>query len=145
MSDQGSDALTAAEEAELKQLSSADYARAKSLARTRVAGVIGWTAEDLLQETITKLLEDKRGWPRGIHPLVVLATAMDGVASNTRKRVVDGPVDPYVAVDSHPPEDERGAGRHATAVAIDNVEAAVIAKGQLETIEEQVAGDEEAG
>jgi DNA-directed RNA polymerase specialized sigma24 family protein len=140
------DRLTTVEvEAELRQLcSGADYARAKSLARTRAAGLVGSTAEDLLQEAITKLLSGERRWPRGVHPLVVLATAMHSIASNLRKSTKRGPIDSKVAVDGPAELDDEEQSPTVTRVDTTTPEHIADAKTQLEEIQHLVAGDEEA-
>lgn len=136
--------LTTAEvEAELRQLcGSADLARAKSLARARVAGLIDWTAEDLLYEAMVKLLSGERRWPRSVHPLVVLKMAMHGIASNVRKRNNKGPIDWHVTVevatDEHDDPQVEVIVANTTPVDVAN------AKSELKAIQSLVTGDEEA-
>lgn len=77
----------------------ADWQRAKIIASILCSGVTGWTADDLLQEAMCKLLGCERVWPRGIHPLVVLKAVMHSVASNTRKHNEASPIDASIVVD----------------------------------------------
>lgn len=94
------DRLTKAEvEAALAAFEPADWQRTKIIASTLCAGVTGWTADDLRQEAMCKLLGRERVWPRGIHPLVVLKTVMHSIASNTRKHNEASPIDANVVVD----------------------------------------------
>lgn len=143
------DRLTPAEvDAALRQLcdSPADYARARNLARLRAAGLDDCSPEDLLQETMVSLLLGNRRWPRGVPTLVVLKTAMHGVASNSRKRSVGGAIDRQVTV-----ETTEGDGEAETATAVKTVTAVENAtplevansKSELEAIMRSVAGDEE--
>lgn len=142
--DDDPDRLTPAEvEAELRRLcGGADYARAKSLARARAAGITDWTAEDLLHEAMVKLLCGERRWPRGVHPLVVLKTAMHSIASNTRKRANKGPIDRRVAVETTSGENDEQQG--LVAVADTTPVDVANAKSELEAIQNLVAGDDEA-
>jgi DNA-directed RNA polymerase specialized sigma24 family protein len=136
--------LTTAEvHAELLQLcGSADFARAKSLARARAAGVIDCTAEDLLQDAMIGLLSGDRRWPRGVHTLVVLKTAMHSIASNMRKRINKGPIDRRVAVEVATGEDDE----HQVEVVVTDTTPVDVAnaKSELKAIQGLVAGDEEA-
>ena len=123
---------------------SVDLARAKSIACARAAGLVGWTAEDLLQEAMTRLLSGMRRWPRGKHPLVVLKTAMHSIASNARKRVQSDPVNPHVPISG--PEDgsiDPLEGIFETKSDDMSPMDAVDARSQLDAIQNLVAGDEE--
>jgi DNA-directed RNA polymerase specialized sigma24 family protein len=94
------DRLTKAEvEATLAAFQPADWQRTKIIASILCAGVTGWTADDLMQEAMCKLLGRERVWPRSIHPLVVLKTVMHSIASNTRKHNEASPIDANVVVD----------------------------------------------
>lgn len=94
------DRLTKAEvEAAFAAFQPADWQRAKIIATTLCVGVTGWTADDLRQEGMCKLLGGERVWPRGIHPLVVLTTVMHSIASNARKHNDISPIDANVVVD----------------------------------------------
>ena len=80
-------------EAEISALTDADWRRAERISDGLAAGVVGIEPEDLLQEALTKLLEVVRVWPAGVPTLVVLENVMHSIASNTRKRVKEGPID----------------------------------------------------
>lgn len=120
----------------------ADFARAKSLARARAAGLIDYSAEDLLQEAFVKLLSGERRWPRNVHPLVVLTTAMHGIASNIRKRTDKGAINRHVAVSAAEGELENGQ----EIVAVERVTPVenANATSELAEIQRLVAGDEDA-
>lgn len=91
--------LTRAEvDAVLAAFTAADWERAKAIAAGFCGGLTGWKPNDLLQETLVKLLDGARVWRRGLHPLVVLKTAMHSVASNARKRNEASPIDEHVVV-----------------------------------------------
>ncbi len=99
--------LTRAEvEATLAAFQPADWQRAKAIADGFCGGLTGWKPDDLLQETMLKLLDGTRIWPRGIHPLVVLKTAMHSVASNVRKHNDASPIDESMVVDPLEVEDD---------------------------------------
>jgi hypothetical protein len=101
------DRLTKAEvETAISGLSPADWQRAETIARGFCSGLTGWTPDDLLQDTLAALLDESRIWPRDLHPLVVLKTAMHSVSSNARKRNKGSPIDENVVVD--PFEAEEG-------------------------------------
>jgi hypothetical protein len=94
---------------------------------------------------MTSLLSGDRRWPRGEHTLVVLKTAMHGVASNWRKRSKNGAVDWHVAVEETEDEDPEIATAVKSVSAIEHVTPVEIAsaKGELEAIQRAVAGDED--
>lgn len=99
--------LTKAEmELILKAFGPADWQRAKTIANLFCGGLTGWTPDDLLQETMLKLLDGSRIWRRGIHPLVVLKTAMHSIASNARKHNEASPIDESVVVDPFEADDD---------------------------------------
>lgn len=130
-------------DAALRQLweNPADFVRAKSLARARAAGLIDYSAEDLLQEAMVKLLSGDRRWPRGVHPLVVLTTAMHGIASNIRKRTNTGAINRHVAVEAAEGELEDSQ----EVVAVEQVTPVEVANAtsELAEIQRLVAGDED--
>ena len=88
-------------EAALAAFGPADWQRAKTIATAMCKGLNGWTPDDLLQEVLVKLLDGTRVWPSGVHPLVVLKTAMHSIASNARKHEDASPIDDDVALDPH--------------------------------------------
>lgn len=131
-------------ETALSQMEGADWARAERMARALVGGVHEITSEDLLQETLTKLLSGERRFPRNHHPLVVLKTAMHSEASNLRKRAVKGPIDGHVTVTADcDDESDEPFGPQVEAVDSRTPEDAVVAKDQLEYIYKCLEGDEE--
>ena len=133
-------------EAALGALSGPDWARATSLARMAAAGLPNWTADDLLQETLTKLLEGERVWRRGVHPLVTLKVAMHGIASNERKKEKNGPIDHRVTVDDiDNVSDDAKVTPSASAINEITPENAADGRSQIEYLEKLVADDEEAG
>lgn len=138
------DRLTPAEvNAELHHLcGNADYARAKSLARVMAVGIAAYTAEDLLHDTMVSLLSGERRWPRGVHTLVVLKTAMHSIASNARKNSnntkIDRQADAEAVTDDHDDCPVSAGVTDVTPVDIANT------KSELEMIQNLVSGDEEA-
>ena len=86
-------------EAALKGLSPADWRRADSIAAAFCGGLTGWRPDDLLQEALCSLLDEIRVWRPGLHPLVVLKSAMRSIASNVRKHNNASPIDENVVVD----------------------------------------------
>ena len=127
-------------EAALGALSGPDWARATSLARMAAAGLPNWTADDLLQETLTKLLEGERVWRRGVHPLVTLKVAMHGIASNERKKEKNGPIDHRVTVDDiDNVSDDAKVTPSASAINEITPENAADGRSQIEYLEKLVA------
>lgn len=120
----------------------ADYARARSLARLRAAGLDDCTPEALLQEAMLKLWSAERRWPRGVHTLVVLTNVMHSIASNFRKRDAKGAIDRRVAVEA----DRIEQGHTPQAVPVQDVtpEEIANAKSELDEVQRLVAGDEDA-
>lgn len=128
----------------LSQMEGADWARAERMARALVGGFHEITPEDLLQETLTKLLSGERRFPRGHHPLVVLKTAMRSEASNLRKRAIKGPIDEHVTVTADcDDESDEPFGPQVDAVDSRTPEDAVVARDQLEYIYKCLEGDDE--
>lgn len=127
--------------AALAALSPADWHRVRIAAERRSAGVGGWTPEDLLQEVMTVLLEGKRRWPRDVHPVTVLAKAMQSIASNARSRNQNGPIDEGSSIEPHESDDPRPAvlGTLPT-----TPEDEVSSKQRLNAVFEAVKGDEDA-
>jgi len=134
-------------EAALRQLANnpADMTRAKSLSRLRAAGLDDCSPEDLLQETMVSLLAGNRRWPRGVHTLVVLKTAMHGIASNLRKRSDKGAINRRIEVDAAKEEGAETTMAVKTPTAIEDVTPVEIvnAKSELDAIQRAVAGDDE--
>lgn len=137
--------LTRAEvDTQLKQLSGADWIRARRLARAKSYGLTGADADDILQEALEKLLSGERVWPSGAQPMVVIGNAMRSIASNWRKRAKTGPIDESIEV-THTDAD-RGEGSPPQATAVERITPEQIISGgeQLELVEQAVAHDEEA-
>ena len=83
----------------LRELSPADWKRAELIATLFCGGLIGWTSDDLIQETLCSLLAGTRVWRTGVPPLVVLKNVMRSIASNARKSNEVSPIDQNVTVD----------------------------------------------
>lgn len=135
--------LTPAEvEATISAFSAADWKRAEHIAASFCGGLTGWMPMDLLQETLTSLLAGTRSWPGGLHPLVVLKTAMRSVASNARKHNKASPIDENAVVE---PFEAEEAGK--TPVAHGKVtvtpEDEVSGKQQMAAVYAALGGDEE--
>ena len=135
--------LTKAEvEAALDAFQPADWQRSKIIASILCAGVTGWTADDLLQEALCKLLGRERVWPRDIHPLVVLKAVMHSIASNTRKHNEASPIDTHVAVDPFEPDvDDTTPVAHGKVAVTPEDEAS--GKQQIAALYAALGGDEE--
>ncbi|MDH6149438.1 MULTISPECIES: hypothetical protein [Paraburkholderia] len=132
-------------ENELLQMSPADWARTQRLANFLSRSLTGITGDDLLQETLTKLLSQERVWKRGLKPILVLFVAMRGVSSNDLKKEMSGPVDAFkvVSTTDEEPEDasrehfEMGVSHHTPAVSL-------MKRQLLEKIQADVSQDEDA-
>lgn len=126
----------------LAGLSAADWGRALAIAGSLCGGVTGWTADDLLQEAMTKLLAGDRVWPAGVHTMVVLKIAMHSIASNARKHNKAGPIDQTVEVDVFEVDDEKlgSTARSTTGITPEDV---VSGKEQIAAVYAALAGDED--
>ena len=132
-------------EALLGAMSPGDWGRAESLARAAAHGLTDMTAEDLLQETLTDLLDEERTWQRGVHPLVTLKVAMHSVASNAKKKVENAPIDRFAVVstgEEEAPEEGRPSPVHA--VQHLGPQDTLEGRQQLAAIEQLVHGDDQA-
>lgn len=141
------DRLSTAEvEAEFRNFSGADWKRALSLARMRVAGLSNWTPESLLGEALLKLQSGERVWRRGVHALVTLTVAMRSIASNERKKARNAPVDDRRSVDVGAGNTDDDDGSPALVQPEDDCDPSEIVDGrsQLAYIEKLVAGDKDA-
>lgn len=130
-------------EGALSEFTPADWRRAEYIAAAASAGLVGWTAGDLLQEAMTKLLDGDRTCPQGVPPLVMLKTAMRGIASNIRKHDASSPIDGEVSTshfDKSESDDERPVVEGKSA-STPHTQAAVLEA--LATIEKLVGDDEE--
>lgn len=130
-------------EAILAGFTAADWARAEVIAGALCGGVIGWTAEDLLQEALTKFIEGARTWPSGVQPMVVLKNVMHSIASNERKSNRASPIDAEVEVD--PFETVDGAEKVATVQSSTGITSEDIASGkqQMAAVYAALAGDDD--
>lgn len=121
-------------------LCGADWKRAERLAAFAARGVPGKTGDDLLHDTIVQLLSGDRRFPRGLHPLVVLKTAMRSNASNARKGERGGPIRDGVPVVGHSTTTDGASGVEGqdrrTPLAV------LEAEDLLSAIERDVAGDD---
>ncbi|QKL55195.1 hypothetical protein HI814_00060 [Ralstonia solanacearum] len=91
---------------ELEQMSPADWVRVERLAKWAFAGVSAVSDEDLLQEACTKLLSGERVWHRGYSAVPAIASVLDSMASNYRKREANGPIDTGTIVEAVDAMDE---------------------------------------
>lgn len=131
-------------DSQLRSLSGADWKRAMSLARLCAAGLVGWTGETLLVEAIAKLCSGDRIWRPGVHPLVTLKLVMRSIASNTRKKEKNGPIDQYATVDVRVGDTEEGdlpPGAQAENSA--TPEEVADGRSQIRYLETLVVGDED--
>ncbi|WP_418124360.1 hypothetical protein [Variovorax sp. 160MFSha2.1] len=129
-------------EAALKGLSPADWARATSIATAFCGGLTGWTPDDLLQEALCSLLDETRIWRPGLHPLVVLKTAMRSIASNARKHNGVSPIDENVVVDPFEAgEDEKTPVAHGKVTITPEDE--LSGKQQMAALYAKLCGDED--
>jgi len=126
----------------LTSFTPADWQRAISMAAHFCGGVTGWKAEDLLQETLTKLLAGERIWRPGLHPLVVLKTAMYGIAFNARRHNKRSPVDENVVLDPFEAEGEENTpvARGKVTVTPEDV---ALGKEQMTQLYAVIAGNED--
>ena len=127
----------------LKTFTAADWGRAKSIAAAACAGLVGWTHDDLLQEAITKLLEGSRTCPPGVHPLVMLKTAMRSIASNTRKHHSNSPIDDGVSLGHFDAKDETDTRLSVQGEAVSCPEQGAAAREALTVIDDLVQDDED--
>lgn len=127
----------------LKQFTPADWRRAENIATVACAGLVGWTPDDLLQEAMTKLLEGARTCPAGVHPLVMLKTAMRGIASNIRKHDAVSPFDNNVALAHIEGADADDLRPRVQGEAVSTPHKVAAAREALAVIEDLVADDED--
>ena len=127
----------------LKKFTPADWSRAASIAAAVCAGLVGWTPEDLLQEAMTKLLEGTRTCPDGVHPLVMLKTAMRGIASNIRKHHAASPVDDGVALAHFDGTDATDTRPSVRGEAVSQPHQVAAVREALAVIEDLIADDED--
>lgn len=97
--DDDNDRLSALEvKAALDALSDADWKRLFRLAEYFHAfGLVGVTGEELIAETVKRLLDGTRSWKRGVDAVRTLFSIAQSIADHWRKR--DEHIDRTVAVD----------------------------------------------
>lgn len=128
--------------AELEALTGADWARLRTIASSRVLGLVGWAWNDLLHEAMTKLLAGERTCPVGVHSVVMLSMAMQSIASNERESDHASPFEPDEVDHLDDLARESGAPAVAgTAVADTFTQVAVLETAAA--LDKAFAGDEE--
>jgi DNA-directed RNA polymerase specialized sigma24 family protein len=132
-------------DAQLRELSGADWTRARKFARAVTFGLKGVEADDLVQEAMTKLLSGDRVWRAGIPPFVVITNVIRGVASNWRKRSKNGPIDDSIEVALLDAGFDLEGPQQAIAVNHITPERILSGQEQLACVEQAVADDEELG
>jgi hypothetical protein len=137
--------LTRAEiDAALNAMSDADWRRLEVIAASLCAGIAALESEDLLQEAITKFLAGDRVWPAGLPPIVVFENVMHSIASNTRKRAEEGPIDEHVEVDPlETGEESANTGSTVLSKTTVTAEDMLSWKQQIAAVYAAVAGDED--
>lgn len=130
---------------ELENMSVADRVRVERLAQYAFAGVSGMSHEDLLQEAYTKLLSGERIWRRGFAAVPAIASVLDSMASNFRKRETNGPIDTgTIVATAEVIEDTDLLVRNVEAVEAVTPEDAAYDAQQLKKLEALLADDEDA-
>lgn len=127
----------------LDRLSGAQWKAASNFARLCALGLSDMTGDDLLREAVVKLLSGERVWQHGVPALVALKMIMRSIASNERKKALNGPIDQYAAVDVGAGEVEEDAPPGVRAIDPRTPAAIVEARSELACIESLVAGDED--
>jgi len=123
--------------------SPADWSRLETIAAVLSSGGSGLTGCDLLQEALTRFLEGRRRWPVGLPPVVVIKNAMRSIASDARKQVELGPIEPSVALADGQPADESDARPQVHGKVTVTPEDELSGKEQLVAIYASVAGDDD--
>lgn len=130
---------------ELEKMSLADWVRVERLAKWAFAGVSAVSYEDLLQEACTKLLSGERVWHRGYSAVPAIASVLDSMASNYRKREANGPIDTGTTVEAMVAMDETDLFvRNIESVDTITPDAAVSDAQQLSRLEALLADDADA-
>ncbi len=128
-------------EAELTRLSPADLRRIKIMARTYSRGLIYLSAEDLIQETYTKLLVGERVFPRNVRPAVVVISAMHSESSNCREREQSGVINHHVDVSAMSQCNEDESATVVIPINELNPERILISRSEVSAIEALIADD----
>ena len=136
---------TAEVKQELEKISPADWSRLERLAQWAFAGASGMSHEDLLQEACTKLWSGDRVWRRGFAAVPAIASVLDSMASNYRKREVNGPiVSGTIAGSTEALDDADLLVRDVEPVDATTPEDAASGSQQLKKLEALLADDEDA-
>ncbi|WP_241301422.1 hypothetical protein [Burkholderia stabilis] len=130
---------------ELENMSSADRVRVERLAQYAFAGVSGMSHEDLLQEAYTKVLSGERIWRRGFAAVPAIASVLDSMANNYRKRETNGPIESGTIVAATEAIDDTDLlVRNVEPVEAITPEDAAYDSQQLKKLEALLVDDEEA-
>lgn len=126
----------------LANLSKADMTRIKQIAKLRSAGldVMGW--EDLLNESLQRMLEGVRRWPKSVPFIAFLAQTVRSVASDEWRRLRAENTGRESDLGLH----ADGSERSLADLAVNPIdpEREVVARRSLEEIEALFADDSEA-
>jgi DNA-directed RNA polymerase specialized sigma24 family protein len=133
----------------LAAMDAGQWKRAERLAKFAAYGLAGIEAEDLLTEICTQLLSGQRRFPRGKPPLIVIKTAMQSLASNSKKSAWATRVDDRWLTEPGPTSDASDAceeTRPLAAGAVNGVtpEDEVLFKERLDAILSSSDGDPDA-
>lgn len=123
--------------------SPAAFAKLRAIASTLAAGVVGLAGEDLIHEAVVRFYGGRRKWPVGVHPLVVFKMAMRSLASDARKRAIEGPLDESVALATTDAGDAADLRPRVHGVSALTPEDDASGKEQLVAVYAAVAGDED--
>ncbi|MBO3034772.1 sigma-70 family RNA polymerase sigma factor [Burkholderia pseudomallei] len=130
---------------ELEKMSPADWVRVERLAKWAFSGVAAVSHEDLLQEVCAKLLSGERVWHRGYAAVPAIASVLDSMASNYRKRETNGPIDTGTVVEAADVMEETDLlVHHVEPVHTITPEDATSDAQQVTRLEALLADDEEA-
>lgn len=130
-------------EVELKLLSAADWKRIKIKASTYSKALTYLTADDLIQETLMKLLSGERVWQRHARSVIVVINVMHSEASNCREREQLGAIDHMVDVSGLSQSYEDDVGSLVMPINEITPERIAESRGTIKAIERLVVDDEE--
>lgn len=130
---------------DLEKMSPADWVRVERLAKRAFAGASAVSHKDLLQEACAKLLSGERVWHRGFAAVPAIASVLDSMASNARKRESNGPIDTGTVVEAADVMEETDLlVRNVEPVHTITPEAAASDTQQVTRLEALLGDDEEA-
>lgn len=142
-----SDCLSPTEaEAAINAISDGDWKRLSNHSRLLSLGIPEMVDDDLLHEAVVRLLDGKRHWKRGVVAFTSVYNIMHSIASDTRKKVKEGPIARFAVVtegDGGDEDEEEVPQQQATAVAVGTPEVIVGIKKILAILEKLVAGNPE--